>query len=528
MELRHKKLRLWASIFSKNLDNFFIAILFLSYLTPMIVAFFVSDAFMYTNAWDEETYLTLQMAMHRYAQYGYFLGSAITSFAQSIGISGSIQNLLFDSLIVPLIAYTIFRSFVKFNVNSGRAIWYSAVVLFCSGIFNYSNPIILEIYGGARHVSTIMPGWESYASILRTPEPQLSYLLISFTIVIWAKYRKWYILLAPIPFLYFFVALGYCFSITVVVLMKVFPSFFNSKSSEPAVVFNKIILFPSVIAYILCVLGFIFASNIIELSSGKNLTEIINKVVESRDINIPIAFLFVFPFISFLYINHIKGKNIGFEGLFSIYIGLSILFLANVHVLTGFTVSYKNIHDYSLSIMAGLVLCFFFESSYKNNLINVRVISLVKWLLLLSILALVLRSAGFQATKLSYRIYVGGTVTKKELELIRNDPLRAIIPDGGFSAKIGYANSGMPLPPFSYQYYFLPYDAENLENAIVAARLHYDADSSELKHLESFYKNLISISVPLKSKEPKDVLLEDYFFIIPKGPWFIRFPKWND
>ena len=524
----NNKLKIWSNVLSKKSSYIFIALLFLSYLTPMIVAFSVSDIFMYVNAWDEETYLTSQMSIHRARAHGYFLSSIITKFMQLVGVSGSVQNLLFDSLIIPLIAYTIYHTFVNLNVDKGRAIWYLAVVLFCSVIFNYSNPMILEIYGGARHVSTIMPGWESYPSILRTPEPQLSYLLVGFAILMWSKYKKWYILLVPIPFLYFFVALGYCFSITIIILIKLFPSLFSSKSTKPSVVVNKIIVFPSIIAYTLCALVFIFAFNIIELVSGRSIAEVIPKVVETRAINIPIAFLFILPFIIYLYVNYIKGKNIGFEGLFAIYMGLSILFLANVHVLSGFTVSYKNIHDYSLSIMAGLVLCLFFESSYKNNLLNVKFLFLIKWILLLSIFCLVLRSAGFKFNQLSYRIYVGGTVSKEELELIRNDPLRAIIPNGDLSAKITYANADMLMPPFSYQYYFVPYDAENLENAITAARLHYQVSSSELKFLENFYKSLKSHPNPLRFKHHKDASLEDYFFITPKGPWFIRFPEWNN
>ena len=81
-----------------------VAILF-TYIIPLIYTWLNMDFFTYVNAWDEETYLTYQGAIGSLKSPGYTLGAALTLLFQYLGLSGSVQNLLFDLILIPLMVF---------------------------------------------------------------------------------------------------------------------------------------------------------------------------------------------------------------------------------------------------------------------------------------------------------------------------------------------------------------------------------------------------------------------------------------
>ena len=130
----------------------------MSFVIPILVAYNSSNLFIYVNAWDEEFYLTSFAAERTKNAYGYFVSGSITNFFQNLGISGSIQNLISDIFLVPVIFAFVFYSLLKFRIQKHNN-FLTAIILFFSVCINYANPIIVEIYGRSRQLETVMPGW---------------------------------------------------------------------------------------------------------------------------------------------------------------------------------------------------------------------------------------------------------------------------------------------------------------------------------------------------------------------------------
>lgn len=201
-----------------------LSILLLVFL-PEYSAFFNSlkaeHFFAYVNAWDEETYLSYQGALGVRHTPGYW-GLYLVSWLHELGLSGAIQNLLFDTLLLPGTLYFTTLSINTITNNKKIAFLYATIALFSSILFNYANPLILNLYGLPRHLTTIMVGYENYPSILRAPNPLFSYFFLSIIIYYTCKTKKKWLLIVPIPFLYYFVLQPYCYCLAVLSLSSIF------------------------------------------------------------------------------------------------------------------------------------------------------------------------------------------------------------------------------------------------------------------------------------------------------------------
>ncbi|MGS2716901.1 hypothetical protein ACVBE9_01900 [Eionea flava] len=507
---------------SRCIILFFLLSTFLAYIIPLMAAFFFSDIFMYVNGWDEETYLTLQSAKELLASPGYMASAVVIYALQNVGVSGSMQNLLFDFLLIPGMAVCIFFTAVNLGVSKKRSLVYVLFILFSSVLFNYANPYVVDIYGAQRHITTIMPGFESYPSVLRSPQPQISYFLVGLAVLAWSRYRNYFWLLLPLPFLYFFVAVGYSFVIAVLLLPSMF-SRYKEKISSGNLLWNVFI--PGALLFSISSLFFVLAAYLFEMISGGGVDILFPTAYkETRAFNIPLAFLGLLPFVFLIIYKYVKGVSVGKEGLIFLYVTLSILLIANMHIIAGYTISYKNLHDYSLSLMAGLSLSLFFESVHRHRLVAPLFSNVMQFTLLASILICVLYSQGFNFKESRFRIFVGQTISKDELKMVKHDPLRAIVYSRNLSAKLGYAHAKMPILPFAYQYYFLPYDKTNLDRAMEAVRSYYPEESSQLLFFDKMYESILQRGLPLENVGDNQVLLNQYFFIEPKGNPFIYFP----
>ena len=167
------------------LSLFILSTVFLPELYLYITSCKSNHIYTFVNAWDEETYLSYQGALGARNTPGYY-GLYIVSFLHELGVSGSIQNLLFDSLLIPLTIFFTMSSLNYIIKDKSLSFFYSIIILFSSVLFNYCNPLIQFLYG-ERHLSTIVSGWESYPSVIRTPNPLFSYFILSITIYIFLK-----------------------------------------------------------------------------------------------------------------------------------------------------------------------------------------------------------------------------------------------------------------------------------------------------------------------------------------------------
>ncbi|MEC7173861.1 MAG: hypothetical protein VXW04_05080 [Bacteroidota bacterium] len=484
------------------------------------------------NAWDEEFYLTSFAAERTKNAYGYFVSGSITNFFQNLGISGSIQNLISDIFLVPVIFAFVFYSLLRFRIQKHSTVLLTAIILFFSVCINYANPIILAIYGSSRQLEFVMPGWESYSSILRTPEPQLSYLFIALSLAIWSRFRKWYWLFLPIPFLYVYPAMGYCFSISALILNSISKTPFFIQLLTPKYKKIEIVLstlLPSLISYILICLAFILFQYFVELNTGTPLTDLLPKVHLTHHPNLPLGFVILLPSIVILYRKLWEGSSIGEAGRFSIHLAWCILFIANIQIISGYTISFKNIHDYSIGAMSGLSLSLFFISCHQNDNFKYNRIVAFKNIVLLFMPLFVLIGAGFSFKSLNYQIFIGKKISNDELQLVIQDPERAIITDLNVSSKIAYAFPQLNSPPFSYTNFFVPYDQKNLDEALKAAKLFYGENSHQYEKLRRLHENLKSSSVAKKQSSNQETRKksEEFFFIDPRGSQFMSFPNWS-
>jgi len=161
----------------------------LTYIIPLLYAYFSSDFLIYVNAWDEETYLTYQGAIGTLQTPGYFLFAYITLFFQKFGIAGSVENVIFDLFLIPFMIFLLYTIFVNYTDKRFYAFLFAVIVLFSSVLFSYANPLLSSLYP-IRDLRFFMFGHENYASILRTPNPQISYFLVIVTLYIFQKTKK--------------------------------------------------------------------------------------------------------------------------------------------------------------------------------------------------------------------------------------------------------------------------------------------------------------------------------------------------
>jgi len=420
---------------------FMLVLIFFSYMIPMLYAYLSSNLFIYVNAWDEETYLTYQAALGLSTRPSHFTASLFTLFFQKIGISGSIQNLVFDFILIPIITILLYKILLKFKINHFYAFVFSIIILFSSVLFNYSNPWLVEIFP-IRNIQFMMFGYESYASILRTPNPQLSYLLVSIAIYIFQKKHKDIILFLPLPFLYFYVAIPYFYFLIIYLYLKFFNkniNFINTLKS-------------SLLAYIVIALGMILMNKFI-LQNTIIVARSKEFYFETHEIFIPLVSIVSIIFSIIQFIIYIKKEKYFLLKLLylQIYLLLGIFFIANLQLICGYLLAYKNYYDYSFSILIGISISIFIYSlsqSYKHR----KIVYFSILIFILPMIYMNFTSQGFNFSKMQYKIYMGGNISKNTLNQIIKNPTHALIDSLDFRSKVAYGIPKIVIPPFSYQY----------------------------------------------------------------------------
>lgn len=196
-----------ASLGSKHiLTRFFTPVfvtlaMFSLMLVPWI-SFYYRPYFAYYNGSDEQLYLTYQGGLALTDYRGRWLSSHLVLWAHEIGLSGAALNLMMD-ISVPLfmlamVAYALKRLGVLGNVWIGA--WF---VVFGSSLFNQSNPLLQGLLPDFRYDETFwVSAFEGFAPYIRTPEPQLSLMLVLIAWIAFLRIGWLVLLLLPVPFLY--------------------------------------------------------------------------------------------------------------------------------------------------------------------------------------------------------------------------------------------------------------------------------------------------------------------------------------
>lgn len=431
---------------SKNIFQAMIIVLLiltvLSYIIPLLYAYFNSDFLLYVNAWDEETYLTYQGAIGTLKIPGYFLFAYITLFFQNIGISGSVENVIFDLFLIPLMIFMLYRIFVNYTDKQFYAFLFAVIVLFSSVLFNYANPLLSNLYP-LRDLRFFMFGYENYASLLRTPNPQVSYFLLTVTLYFFQKTKKKILLFLPLPFIYFYVAVPYFYFL----FIYVFITFFKKKITI------KNLVISSLIAYSIIALGLILMDKLFLENSEIAMNSFV--YLKTRQFFFPLNAVVTLVFLLVQYFFYRQQKNEYLLTLvyLQVYLFISFVFMGNFQLISGYLLSYKNYYDYSFSIMIGLSISLFIYSFIQSN-IGSKIVNGIIFIFTLAILYCNLTSQGFYFSTMQYKIFTGGSTSQEELQQILSNPTYAIVDDLDYRAKIPYGKAHTIAPPFAYQYIY--------------------------------------------------------------------------
>jgi len=485
----------------------------LTYIIPLLYAYFSSDFLIYVNAWDEETYLTYQGAIGTLQTPGYFLSAYITLFFQKIGIAGSVENVIFDLFLIPFMIFLLYTIFVNYTDKRFYAFLFAVIVLFSSVLFSYANPLLSSLYP-IRDLRFFMFGHENYASILRTPNPQISYFLVIVTLYIFQKTKKKILLFLPLPFIYFYVAIPYFYFL----LIYLFTSFFKKKITI------KNIVISSLTAYSIISLGLILMDKVLLVNSEIVTNSFV--YLKTHQFFFPLNALVTLLFLLVQYFFYRQQKNEYLLTLIylQVYMFISFLFMGNFQLISGYLLSYKNYYDYSFSIIIGLSISLFIYSLTQSN-IRSKIANWTIFIFTLAILYCNLTSQGFHFSTMQYQIFTGGSTSQKELQKILSNPTHAIIDDLDYRAKIPYGKANTIAPPFSYQYIYpfinkqCIYNATLHHNAIKYTNQKHPVKNEIYQKAYMDYMNSVKNSEMLKFNKKKDYchkslyLNSDYFLV---------------
>jgi hypothetical protein len=486
-------------------------------LIPEWRAFFTSDVFVFANGWDEEFYLSRQGILdvrNIPGQFPLYLNLAL----HHLGLSGAVQNLIYDAVLPPATAWLVFLTLRLRKIDPIRAAAYATLICFGSVLFNANNPLVSRMLGETRSATVwIMSGWEVYPSILRTPNPEVPFFLVASAVYGFARFNKWWILILPLPLLYYFTAVPYAF------LLLLGFSYHQLRSryfANPA----PALLAASALTLVVMATGLVMLSYLMDLyQPGHPWRQDAYIFSETRHPQLPVGLIamgVLFPLGVFSGFLRIEPRMV---------VPIAILAIAslgavNLHIATGFMLSQKNYYDYGLSIFFALLVVIAIESIRFNV---ARCAALAGTLVVIALF--------------SYRSQLhwsrNGALLGREMapsiERLRLDPVHAIIPKIELSAHVAFSTPLLLSPPFSYLNYYqgmidqcalLP---KLVTNALDFAKERLPADSKELAELLKSAETIERIRKRYQSATPKpdqsycrDAGLEnkDFYFAGPGKP----------
>ncbi|KQZ78528.1 hypothetical protein [Pseudomonas sp. Root562] len=417
-----------------------VVLAYLSYVFPMIYAYFESVNFIYVNAWDEETYLSYQGAHGSLSIPGYWTSGGIVYALQNLGFSGGEINIIFDCLLTPVTFSLIFFILRYLKVESSQALIYGVVILFSPILFNFGNPLLS---GFTREYGILGYGWEYYQSALRTPEPQLSYFFVVLAVAGYLKTRKISFLFAVVPLLYFYVGVPYAyFLVSGLILLY-------SKFIERSLDFLRVGII-CIISYLVVSIGFI-VFDFLFLSKDVFITGIPQGYIKTHVPVFPVSagLMFFFLLVERAILSpeaFKKSKQVHAQ----LYVAISIFFICNLHMISGVMLSYKNYLDYSTGLIAGVGIVIFLDFLRCHSIKWANAVCFVSVSL---ILYLTFKAYGFSFSAMEYNFFRGLQFNSiEEYEAATDDPMSTIIQDSDLAAKLPYSVPKMTAPLFSYQY----------------------------------------------------------------------------
>lgn len=491
--------------------------IFLTYLVPEWQAFLTSDVFVFANGWDEEFYLSRQGILAVRNSPGFFplyLNLAL----QYLGLSGALQNLIFDTVLPPATAWLVFLTLRLLNVETIRAIAYATLICFGSVLFNANNPLVSDILGETRTATIwFMAAWEVYASILRTPNPEIPFFLVACAVYGYVRFNRWWILFLPLPLLYYHTAIAYAVILVLACSYHLLRSRYFPRTMHA-------LLAAAALTMILMSAGLVTLTWLQGLYQPdhpwRQETYIFNL---TRQPQMPVGLIAM----AIVLFGGVRYGLLRIEARMIVPIAvlaIASLVAVNLHIATGFMLSQKNYYDYGLSIFFALLVVITIESIPFNV---TRSTVLAGTLVVIALFS-------YRSQQIWFR---NGMLLSRELapsiERLRADPVHAVIPKIELSAHVAFSTPLLISPPLSYLYNYekmidqcaqLP---SLMTNALAFATARLPADSKELAELKKSWETIERTRKRYEKPQPKpdqsycrDAGLEktDFYFAGPGAP----------
>lgn len=429
---------------SKLNKHLYLILLFLFGFTifvPLVVAWVSSDINYFTNAWDEESYLTMHGLWGRMFELGNFplMGLFLLSKA---GMSGANINLFSDLFFIPITAYFLFQIFKNLNDSDSRFLISSAVIIsiFSCLFINCANPLLMSLNVPHR-LTLIVSGREPYLSIQRSPNPQISYCLIAIACFFSVRKKLIWPLFIIMPLLYYFTLIPYAF-----IVCALAP--FLSKKVNWSI---KNALISSVIFYFLFSIGLIALYQFYIKNSGLILNS--GGFETERHFFIPAA-LFMNLVAILIRALTLRSNLSGMarDKIFVVLVlfAMTSLCATNFQLISGWYFFMKNIQDYAVNPIACVALALAIVSIPSGNI--PAKIGVLFFLILNFIWAL--EASNFDLQIFKFQIYTGRQLKNQDdLDYYLKNPLNTLFTNSDVAGRIAYATGGQ-IPPFAYQYRF--------------------------------------------------------------------------
>lgn len=415
-------------------------IAFLSCALSPIFNFISNNYFVYNNGWDESTYLSYQGALAVLHRPGYNLPSALILALHKLGIAAVWQNVMFDLVIPPLVFFLGFK--ILRTLGASRAI--SAATIFAlmgSNVLFFHDSFFGIFTSSIEKITTlkILTTKAHPLAILRSPNPQLSYLLIAISIWGYLKDNRKLWLVAPLPFLYESVGLPYLYFLCLYFLFRKTPRIPAWK------IFLANILVITVISLFIKLTVSLYLSSNNYAQTFRFFHQNNHFIVTQTMIA---GLIIIFAYLMALTSRKIKGHLITpwvfISGI------MCLVFLANQHLISGVSLVPHN-HEIYASVVIATGMLIYLIGIFDTNPFPSTKYFLIFGLSLMILPGILMRN-GFNLKHFNFRIIVYPNISSSDIKKITKDPLHAIVPNVAAASRLVMLRPMMFALPFSHHY----------------------------------------------------------------------------
>ena len=413
---------------------------FASCLLLPLLSLWKNNYFAYNNGWDESTFLSYQGALAGLWQPGYAFFSFIVWLLHQTGLAGAWQNLIFDLLAPPFTFLLLVRAFRRLGLDCPRAQVGVFLLMAGSLLLNHFSPLIRWL--DEQHWSWLLTARGSYLMIFRTPNPQLSFLLVAICLWSYLKYRRAVLLLLPLPLLYAPVAIPYFYLLLLYFAWRRWPHL----GTWQVVVLNLLLV-------VLLSLGLkaAFAAYLMSHPGIKALRFVSGPVGVIITPSLLGGALLALLYVVLAGVGLLRPSPTARWVLPSL-LGCLVL-LTNQQLISGYRLEPHNFEVYANPLLALLVLIYLLKD-LSEGWAGRRFLNTLCLVVVALLCAVVWSANGFDFHRGRFRIMIYPDLAPADVARLKADPLHAVVPVPWLASRMTLVSPRLLAPPFSHHYNF--------------------------------------------------------------------------